>query len=101
MKWDPTDQFGNLFIGESVSGDLDTLRDEIADLVERLEERAGASFTITIDPPYGEINGPDPEQVAYVLRVPWLPGADAAEVMGMVREVVLTRGLADVAVRLA
>jgi len=99
VKWEPTDQFGNLYIGESGATDLDTLRDDVADLIQRLRERSGERFTITVDAPYGEINGPDPEQVAYVLRVAWLPGAHVPGVVEMIRDLAATHGLNEITVR--
>lgn len=72
MEWQATDQFGNLYVGESDAESVDELRPHLASLIEELRLRASGPIQITIDLAYSEINGPDPEQVAYVMQVPWL-----------------------------
>lgn len=98
MKWEATDQFGNLYRGESQSTDVESLRPEIADLLVQLRERAGGPFTVTIDTEYGELNGPDPDQVAYVLLVPWLMGGEAGPVVDAVEAAAAEQGIEGVSV---
>mgnify|MGYP001202624036 CR=1 FL=1 len=98
MHWQATDQFGNLYRGESESSDVETLRDEIADMLQQLRGRTDGAITITVDTEYGELNGPDPNQVSHILGVPWLEGADPAEVVSCVEEVVSELGFEMVTV---
>ncbi|HMS54677.1 MAG TPA: hypothetical protein PKA27_04695 [Fimbriimonadaceae bacterium] len=98
MKWEATDQFGNLYVGTSSSSDVSTLEPEIDDLLSKLRERCGEAFTVTVDGEYGEINGPDPDQVAYVLQVGWLNSESAASVAATVSERVSVAGLGSVSV---
>lgn len=88
MDWQATDQFGNLFIGESSSTDVESLRPELASLIEQLAERAGDSFRVVVDFSYNEICGPDPEHVSHLLRVPWLSGSDRDATFDAVRAAV-------------
>ncbi len=74
MNWEATDQFGNLYVGVSEAESTDDLRPHLASLIEELCQRTPGPIQVTIDMSYAEINGPDPEQVAYVLQVPWLSG---------------------------
>lgn len=83
MEWQATDQFGNLYVGESDAQSLEELRPHLASLLEELRLRAPGPIQITVDLSYAEINGPDPEQVAYVLQVPWLSALDAATAEGI------------------
>jgi hypothetical protein len=78
VEWQATDQFGNLYVGESDAQSLEELRPHLAMLIEELHLRAPGPIQITIDLAYAEINGPDPEQVAFVMQVPWLSSQDAA-----------------------
>jgi hypothetical protein len=98
MNWQATDQFGNLYRGESESSDVESLRDEIADMLHQLRSRTDGAITITVDTEYGELNGPDPNQVSHILGVPWLEGADAAEVVSCTQELVAVLGLDNVTV---
>ncbi len=74
MQWTPTDQFGNLCIGESNAQSLEELRIDLESLIIELKDRAGDNYKITVDWEYSEINGPDPDRVSHILRVPWLEG---------------------------
>jgi hypothetical protein len=77
MQWQATDQFGNLYVGESAAQTLEELRPHLLSLIRVLHERNPRPFSITIDPSYGEINGPDPDQVSHVLQVAWLTSCNA------------------------
>lgn len=72
MEWQATDQFGNLYVGESSAQDIGQLRPHLEMLISALRERAGESFQVTVDFREQDICGPDPEQVSHILRVPWL-----------------------------
>lgn len=72
MRWDPTDQFGNLFIGESAATTLDELAPEIMSMISELRSRTDGPITVSVDVEYGDINGPDPDQVSHVLKAPFL-----------------------------
>lgn len=98
MKWEATDQFGNLYVGVSASSDAETLEPEIDDLLAKLRERCGEQFTVTVDGDYGEINGPDPDSVAYVLQVPWLSTESSASVAELTEARAKAAGLNSVRV---
>lgn len=83
--WESTDQFGNMFIGVSDSTGPDGLYDELLSLATEVGVRRREGVVLTVDFGYGEINGPDPEEVTHVLQVPWLAGfEDRAVVTDMV-----------------
>lgn len=98
MKWEATDQFGNLYVGVSASSDAETLEPEIDDLLAKLRERCGEQFTVTVDGDYGEINGPDPDSVAYVLQVSWLSTDSSASVAELTETRAKAAGLTSVRV---
>jgi len=72
MQWQATDQFGNLYVGESEAKTFDELKPDLASLVEELLARTPDPVRISVDLDYCEVNGPDPNQVSHVLRVPAL-----------------------------
>lgn len=72
MQWEATDQFGNLYIGISDSTGLDDLQPEINSLVEELARRAPTNRSVSVDFSYGEIKGPNPDEVSHIIQVPWL-----------------------------
>jgi len=102
MEWQATDQFGNLYVGDSEAQCLEDLRPELAMLVDEVRERAGDSFQITIDFDYKEISGPEPEKVTHILRVPWiatqLPDDILAGVATIVTEICAVNGLEGIVV---
>jgi hypothetical protein len=88
VKWEATDQFGNLFVGKSDARDLDALRSDLADLCEAVFERAD-EVTFAIDVPYSEVSGPKADQVTHVLQVPWFAerrqaGESSSQIQGEV-----------------
>lgn len=95
MQWSATDQFGNLYIGESDATDLEQLRPHLASLLEELKERASGPVVISIDMDYTEISGPTPDHVSHILRAPNLscfhsdqsPEEIRAEVERVVKEI--------------
>lgn len=101
VEWQATDQFGNLYVGESTSSDVDGLLPEIESLIDELAERSGSDFSVTIDFDYGEVCGPDPESVSHVIRAPWLKSCDRGPVTEAVRNVVHRRAGPEVAVNVA
>lgn len=88
MEWQATDQFGNLYVGESDATSVEALRPALASLVEEVRERAGDGFRVTVDFGYREVCGPDPENVTHVLRVPWLGEAPRPETLAEIAEAV-------------
>lgn len=72
MRWEPTDQFGNLYVCESQAQSVEELLPLLESLVREAASRAKGTLRITVDLGYGEINGPDPEQVSHVIQAPWL-----------------------------
>lgn len=82
MVWEPTDQFGNLYIGTVSATSAEDLRPALASMFEELLHRCDGDVIFTLDPDYGEINGPHPENVSHVLRSDWFgSGALASEDM--------------------
>lgn len=101
MHWEATDQFGNLYVGVSEAESVDDLRPHLASLVEELCQRTPDPIQVTIDTGYAEINGPNPEQVAYVLQVPWLSGQGPDvmdQVSAAIREICNQNSLSRVSV---
>jgi len=105
MEWQATDQFGNLYVYESEAKTLDDLRPELASMVEELCARTPGPIRITIDIDYAELNGPDPEQVSHVLRVPNLASFHSDDSPQNIREgiaaVVAEKGIDRIVVELA
>jgi len=71
VHWEPTDQFGNLYIGQLAATTIDDFRGPIRSMLTELAERATGDIRLTIDLEFAEINGPDPDQVSHILRSPW------------------------------
>ncbi len=103
MQWEATDQFGNLFVATSDSATPESLRPELASMVEELSQRASGPITITVDFDYAEINGPNPEEVSHIIQVPWLNQADPegtlADIRAIVQELADSQGLAPIEVQ--
>ena len=72
VNWEATDQFGNLYVGQSDASSIAELQPHVESLFEKLRERCDGPIQVTIDLEYGQINGPHPEQVSHVLNVPML-----------------------------
>jgi hypothetical protein len=77
MRWEPTDQFGALHVGQSEATELNAFLADVQSLADELRQRHGETpMTLTLDAEFAEVNGPDPEQVSHVLRCPWLENQD-------------------------
>lgn len=76
MEFHATDQFGNLYIGESDAQSFEELTPHVHQLVDAVRERSGDDFKICVDMDYKEILGPDPDKVSHIVRVPWLSNVD-------------------------
>ena len=81
MRWEATDQFGNLYVALCDATSLDELKPHLASMVAELIARSARPIRITIDTEFGEINGPDPEQVSHVLQIPWISGLADRELL--------------------
>jgi hypothetical protein len=105
MRWEATDQFGNLYVAEVQAKSIADLMPCLESLIDEVRARAGEVFRLTIDYDYSEISGPDPERVSHMLRVPWLgaAGREATEVelVEAVRGLLATRGLGEATVGVA
>jgi len=109
MQWAATDQFGNLYMGESGAKTLAELRPDLESLVDELCARTPDPVRISVDIDYAEMNGPDPEQVSHVLLVPGLeafhsdqaPAAILAEIAEAVNQICAERGIDRITVELA
>lgn len=95
MEWQATDQFGNLYVGESSATSLDELRPQIASMISEVRLRAGESFRVCVDFDYKEIMAPDPENVTHVLRVPWLASQSPETFVGELATIVAEICAAD------
>lgn len=102
MEWQATDQFGNLYIGESDAQSFEELRPHLAQLIEELHGRAGDQFRVGVDFDYREVCGPDPQQVSHIVRIPWMASQTPDEFMPtlatIVAEICAEKGLNDVTV---
>lgn len=102
MEWQATDQFGNLYVGESSATSFEELRPQIASLITEVRERAGDTFRVCVDFDYKEILAPDPDQVSHVLRIPWLasqaPEEFVSELATIVAEICSVDGPSGVVV---
>lgn len=100
MNWEATDQFGNMYIGASAATSRESLLPDVVALLGEMRSRIGIAFQVTFDYSYQEINAPDPENVVFVVQVPWLASLSrevAIELVGsLVEEAKETSGLDDV-----
>lgn len=105
MDWQATDQFGNLYIGESSATSIDDLVPDLKSLVSELIERNGTKFQLTIDFEYQEVNGPHPENVTHIMRIPWLSTmekeAACTSLADALKTICATKSLTEVEVCLA
>lgn len=95
MEWEATDNFGNLNVAVSEASSLEELRGDLESLVEELHHRHPDGGKISVDFSYGEVNGPDPEEVSYVMQVAWLMGreGDFEAICEVVGEICSARGI--------
>ena len=95
MEWEATDNFGNLNVGVSEASSLEELRGDLENLVEELHHRHPDGGQITVDFEYGEVNGPNPDEVSHVMQVAWLAGRgeDFEAICGVVGEICSARGV--------
>lgn len=93
MRWESTDQFGNMYIGASEARSVEALMEDLIDLLNQLRLKATALPQISIDIAYGEISGPCPDPVSYVLNCRWLQdrianGESKAELMSEIKALI-------------
>lgn len=84
MEWEATDQFGNLYIGESNAKSVEELSHHLRMLIAEVLERTGGEFTLTLDYECSEITGPFPENVSHILRVPWIASQPQKRVQDLI-----------------
>ncbi len=110
VHWEPTDQFGNLYIGTCEAFDVEDLREPLSSMLEELRQRTEGEIRLTVDLEYSEINGPDPEQVSHILRTTWFetqmeagraPDHIYEAVNDLVSQLASEQGIMGVVVRLA
>lgn len=72
MRWESTDQFGNLFVGSSEATSREELKADLESMAEEvfLRREDGVAFAIDLD--YAEIAAPDANQVSHVMQLPWI-----------------------------
>lgn len=85
MRWEATDQFGNLYVGSSDARNVSELTPDLAMLVDELHRRTGEGFKVRVDFEYGEICGPDPDQVSHIVSIPWLGEAQREETLAAIQ----------------
>ncbi|MFN3961842.1 MAG: hypothetical protein ACK4NQ_02570 [Fimbriimonadaceae bacterium] len=79
MKWEATDQFGNMYIGQCEDVSTEGLQAAVRSLVDELLARHEGDVVLTLDVDFGDINGPHPDRVSHVVQAPLLPARVAAE----------------------
>ncbi|MDI9637402.1 hypothetical protein QPK87_10795 [Kamptonema cortianum] len=84
MSWESTDQFGNMFIWTCEGNCVNDLSAPINSMVDELHVRNPENFQVTVDFGYGEINGPDPENVSHVIQASFLMDLDPEVAFGEV-----------------
>lgn len=77
MRWEGTDNFGNLMIAESDSTGPTDLRPDLESLVREVFGRHSSGVAFAIDLEYQEVAAPDAGQVSHILRIPWLHEGDS------------------------
>jgi hypothetical protein len=55
MQWSATDQFGNLYTGDSAAVTVQELMPDLSSLLEELKARAGDRFVVTMSPTSSEL----------------------------------------------
>lgn len=93
MRWESTDQFGNMFIGVSESTDVASFEPDFGSLLDELAARQQGDVVVTVDFGYGGVNGPDPDAVSHVLQVPWLCDCDQDAVLSTLTDWLANKGL--------
>lgn len=88
MKWEATDQFGNLYVGVSEASSWSELQPHIVSMVEEIQARTSSAIRLTIDLEYAEISGPDPDRVSHILKSSWLGGQDADEALSQISQAI-------------
>lgn len=95
MRWEGTDNFGNLMIAEGDSTGPDSLRSDLESLVTEVFGRHSEGVCFAIDQEYQEIAAPDAGQVTHILRLSWLSEGDAEQfhaVQSALQDVLSDRG---------
>jgi hypothetical protein len=72
VRWEATDQFGNLYVGNSDAYDLDGLRADLGSMIDEVVQRRSTGVKFSIDLEYGEISAPEGGQVSHLMNVAWL-----------------------------
>jgi len=95
MRWEGTDNFGNLMVAESGSTSPLDLRDDLESMVTEVFGRHSSGVCFAVDQEYQEIAAPDASQVSHIMRVPWLSEGDEGQfeaVCALLHEVLAERG---------
>lgn len=98
MTWEATDQFGNLFVATTDAQSPDGLAPDLDSLIDELTRRTPGPITLTINPAYQEITGPDPEAVSHILQIPWLDPTNCDACAQAVQTYLQTNQHANIAV---
>jgi hypothetical protein len=96
MRWEGTDNFGNLMVAESDSTSPNDLRADLVSLVTEVFGRHSSGVSFAVDQEYQEIAAPDAGQVSHIMRVPWLTEGDTGQfeaVCALLHEVLAEIGL--------
>ena len=72
LKWENTDQFGNLKVATSMATSLENVKPELEDMVNSVFEQHGRDVTFSVDVPYAEISAPRGDQVSHILNLPFV-----------------------------
>lgn len=95
MRWEGTDNFGNLMVAESSSTSVADVYADLRSLCVEVFGRHGGPVTFAIDLEYQEIAAPDGNNVTHVMRVPWFVAGDESSfdaIRDQLSEIVLEMG---------
>lgn len=89
LKWENTDQFGNLKVATSAATSSAELRAELVAMVEDVLTAHPTGAVFAVDAPFCEISAPSGDQVSHVLAVPLFEsGLTMEDAQAMLQELV-------------
>lgn len=72
LRWQNTDQFGNLKVATTSATSFDDVVPDLTDLVETVFAQHGEDVKFSIDVAYGEVSAPGGDRVSHVLALPFI-----------------------------
>jgi hypothetical protein len=92
LRWESTDNFGNLSIATTSATTLDELKADIESMIDVVFSRTPEGVTFSVDKAYQEIAAPSDSQVTHVLTVPLLASFSSDQVQECLKEVLGSLG---------